>query len=291
MRTTIHLVTARDYLALYSVMRPVHVRTVYSSSPDRRILNGVDIEQLLATGRSLVEERPRTRAELGPLLAERWPDRDAGCLARAVNYLLPMVHVPPRGVWGSRGQTTFTTVEAWLGRSPRSGSSPDAVALRYLAAFGPATTTDLRIWSGLSGLAEVIERLRPRLLHFRDERGRELLDLPEAPRPDPDTPAPPRFLPEYDNALSHADRTRIISEDHRKRLITRNGRSVGTVLVDGYVGGTWRISRERGGATLNVQLFKRSPRTDTAALRAEGERLLAFAAPEDPAHRVKIGVA
>jgi hypothetical protein len=183
-------------------------------------------------------------------------------------------------------------VEAWLGCSPQTGSSPDAVVLRYLAAFGPATTADLRIWSGLGGLAEVIERLRPRLLHFRDERARELLDLPEAPRPDPDTPAPPRFLPEYDNALlSHADRTRIISDDHRKRLITRNGRSVGTVLVDGFVGGTWRISRERGGAALNVQLFKRLPRTDAAALQAEGERLLAFAAPEGPAHRVKIGVA
>lgn len=265
MRTTIHLVTARDCLALYPVMRPVHVRTVYSSSPENRVLAGVDIEALLAEGRELVEERPRTRAELGPLLAEGWPDRDPSSLARAVNYLLPMVHVPPRGIWGSSGRTTLTTVEAWLGRPPETDSTPDAVVLRYLAAFGPATTADIRTWSGLG---------------------------PGAPRPDPDTPAPPRFLPKYDNALlSHADRTRIISDDHRKRLITRNGRSVGTVLVDGFVRATWRIRRERDAATLMVNALERLSRKDAAALEAEGARLLTFTAPDAPERHVQVAVA
>ena len=289
MRTTIHLVTARDCLALYPVMRPVHARTVYSSSPESRVLAGVDIEALLAEGRELVEERPRTRAELGPLLAEGWPDRDPSSLARAVNYLLPMVHVPPRGIWGSTGRTTLTTVEAWLGRPPETDSTPDAVVLRYLAAFGPATTADIRTWSGLGGVTHVIERLRPRLACFRDERGRELFDLPGAPRPDPETPAPPRFLPEYDNALlSHADRTRIISDDHRKRLITQNGRSVGTVLVDGFVRATWRIRRERDAATLMVNALERLSRKDAAALEAEGARLLTFAAPDAPERHVQV---
>jgi hypothetical protein len=292
MRTTIHLVTARDWLALYPAMRSVHARTVSSSSPDRRSLEGLDIEELLAAGRKLVEERPRTRAELGPLLGERWPGRDTASLARAVNYLLPMAHVPPRGIWGSGGRTTLTTVEAWLGRSPDSEASADAVVLRYLAAFGPATTADMRTWSGMSGVAEVVERLRRALRVFRDERGRELFDLPAAPRPDPDTPASPRFLPEYDNVLlSHADRTRIISNEYRKRLTTNNGRSVGTVLVDGFVAGTWRIKRDVGTATLSVAPLKRLSRKDAAAVTDEGTGLLAFVAPEAKARRVQIAPA
>lgn len=292
MRTTIHLVTAPDYLALYPVMRPVHVRTVYSSSLEHRALEGVDIEELLAAGRSLVEERPLTRAELGPLLAQRCRGRDAKSLARAVNYLLPMIHVPPRGLWGSSGQTTLTTAEAWLDRSPGTDASPDAVVLRYLAAFGPATTADIRTWSGLTGLGEVVERLRPRLVSFRDERGRELFDLPEAPRPDPDTPASPRFLPEYDNALlSHADRSRIVADHHRQRLITNNGRSSGTVLVDGFARATWRIAREAGTATLMVRTLERVSREEAAALKTEGAGLLDFAAPAARTHRIQIAAA
>jgi hypothetical protein len=292
MRTTIHLVTARDFLALYPVMRPVHGRTVYSSRADRRALEGVDMKELLATGRAMVEQQPLTRAQLSSLLAQRYPGRDAGSLARAINYLLPMVHVPPRGIWGSNARTTLTTIEAWVGRSPEADLSPDAVVLRYLAAFGPATTADIRTWSRLSGLAEVIERLRPRLAVFRDERGRELFDLPKAPRPDPETPAPPRFLPEYDNALlAHDDRTRIIADEHRMRLITRNGRAIGTVLVGGFVRATWSIRREGGTATLMVGTLERLSREDVASLKIEGAGLLGFAAPDARDHRVRIAPA
>jgi hypothetical protein len=289
MRTTIHLVTARDFLALYPVMRPVHARTVYSGRLDALALKGVDMEELLAEGRALVEERPRTRAELGPLLAQRWSDRDAAAIARAVNYLLPMVHIPPRGVWGSSGRTTLTTVEAWLGLSPERDSSPDAAVLRYLGAFGPASTSDIRTWSGLGGLSQVVERLRPRLATFRDEHGRELFDLPDAPRPDPDTPAPPRFLPEYDNVLlSHADRGRIVSDQHRRQLITSNGRSFGTVLVDGFVRATWKVGRERGRALLTIAPLERLTKRDLNAVSQEGTRLLEFAAGDVAAHDVRV---
>lgn len=288
MRTTIHLVTARDYLTLYPVFRPVHARTVYSSSADARALKDLDIQELLAEGRDLVEERPRTRAELTPLLAQHWPDRDAVSLTRAVNYLLPMVHVPPRGVWGRTGQTTLTTVEAWLGQAPAAGVSPDAVVLRYLEAFGPASRADIRTWSGLTGLAEVVERLRSRLLVFRDADGRELFDLPNAPRPEPDIPAPPRFLPEYDNVLlSHADRSRIVAGHHRRRLVMSNGRSFGTVLVDGFVSATWRVTRERESVTLTISPLKRLSRSDRAAVEDEGGCLLGFLAPEIASRRVR----
>jgi hypothetical protein len=283
MRTTLHLVTAHDALTLRPLLQAVLERGLRTGSPFGRRVAGVDMEALLAAGRALLEERPRTTAALGKLLGERWPEYDPTSLAHAVRYMVPLVQVPPRGLWSAGGQATWTTAEAWLGRPFASDPSPEDMVLRYLAAFGPASVKDVQAWCWLTRLREVVERLRPQLRTFRDEHGNELFDLPDAPRPDPETPAPPRFLPEYDNALlSHADRTRIIVDDHRELVFTR-----GAVLLNGFVCGSWTIRRQRASVTLLITPFAALSAHDRDALSEEGARLLTFAAGDVAARDIQ----
>jgi hypothetical protein len=282
MRNTVHLVSARDCLKLRLLVQPVIDRGLYGNRTHRVGIEGVDIEALSAAGRALLEERPRTAKELGILLRERWPERDPASLARAIRHLLPLVQVPPRGVWGKSGPAAHTTAEAWLGRSLDSDPSLEEMVVRYLGAFGPATVKDVQTWSGLTRLGGMVDRLRPRLLSFRDEHGGELFDLHDAPRPDPDVPAPPRFLPEFDNLiLSHADRIRVIANEYRKAIASKNGMVPATFLVDGFVRGTWKSERSRGKATLLIEPFEPLAKNDRDALVEEGERLVRFmAVPE-----------
>jgi hypothetical protein len=167
------------------------------------------------------------------------------------------------------------TGESWLGQPFGADHSPDAMILRYLAAFGPSSVSDVQAWSGLAAMREVLERLRPQLRAFRDGRGRELFDVPSAPLPDPETPAPVRFLPEFDNAtLGHADRSRIIPEEHRARVVT--SRDWRLALVDGFVRAMWTIKRNGGRMTLEIESLERLPKTAQDELVAEGTKLLRF---------------
>jgi len=286
MRGTIHLVSAGDCLMLRPLIQPVLDRAM--STTYGRQLSGVDTGELAAAGRVLVEEKPRTFSELGTLLSAQWPDHPPAALAQGVRALVPLVQVPPRAVWGLAGQAAHTSAESWLGRDLEAGPRLDDLVVRYLAAFGPATVMDMQCWSGLTRLREAVDRLRPRLHTFRDEQGAELFDLPDAPRPGPDVPAPVRMVAEFDNLiLSHADRARIISEPNRQRMFTRNGIFPGTVLVDGFVVGMWRLARSRGGAALVIEMFEPVRDRDRDAIVAEGGRLLAFAAPDAPAHDIQ----
>ena len=233
----------------------------------------------MAEGRRILDEEPRSTAELGALLAERWPDHDPTSLGYAMRNLVPLVQVPPRGIWGAGGRPILATAEHWLGREMSGVSAPDEMVLRYLGAFGPATVADAQAWSGLSRLREVFERLRPDLRTFRDEDGRELFDLADGSLPDPDSPAPVRFLPDFDNALlAHADRRRIIPDDFARPPSLVIGQR--SVLVDGFVRGTWRLERRSAAATLRITLARDVSGPDRDEVEEEGRHLLGFLAAE-----------
>ena len=224
---------------------------------------------LLAVGRDL---RRGEAAAPSPRSASccraNWPDRDPELARlRAIRYLLA-----DRAGAAARRLGQERTGDAGPRSRPGSASrsartpSPDALILRYLAAFGPASVTDAQTWSWLTGLRDGRRAAAARARTFRDEAGRELFDLPDAPRPDPDTPAPLRFVPEYDNLLlSHADRTRVIADEHRERVFTK-----GAFLVDGFVHGTWKIARQRNAATLQLEPFRPLSKKDANAVTARG---------------------
>jgi hypothetical protein len=280
MRWTLHAVSARDCLALRPVLQPVMERRMQACFG--RHLAGVQLAQLVERGRELVEQKPRSLGDVGQLLAAEWPGHEPRVLAHALTALAPLVHVPPRGIWGRNGRAVQTTAQRWLGRPLERATDPDELIVRYLAAFGPATVADIRTWSGLTGVRLAVDRLRPRLRSFRDEQGHELLDVPDGPLPDPDTPAPPRFLPDYDNAvLAHADRTRIVADPGRRRMAMPK-----TFLVDGFVGGTWRPIRGRGIHALEISPWGAIAREDRIALAEEGIRLLTFIAGDQDDMRV-----
>ena len=287
-RRTLHLVTARDCLAIRPLLQPM-LESGFSASPFARRIAGLDVGAVRRAGQALLDERPLTRVELGRELAPHWPEADEEALAYAVSYLVPLVQVPPRGTWTGAGAVRWTTVRAWLGVEASEPMSVDELLVRYLGAFGPAAVMDAQAWCGLTRLGEVAERLGRRLRRFRDADGRELLDLPEAPRPDPETPAPPRFLPEYDNLLlSHADRSRVVPSGQMVPLYPGNGGTRGELLVDGTWAANWAITQADGTATLTVEPFGRL--TQRAAVSAEGFRLLAFVAP-GTAHDIRVAPA
>jgi DNA glycosylase AlkZ-like len=291
MRNTVHLTTARDFLRFRPLFQPLMDRGLAGNFAPG--LTGVDLAELRGVAAALLAERPRTRAQLARQLAEHWPQADPASLAYAATSLLTLVQVPPRGLWGQTGQAAFSQAEAWLDGVAAPPQDPvgavEQLVLRYLAGYGPATVADIQAWSGLSRLREVTERLGARLREAGGPDGARLLDLADAPPPDPeDAPAPPRFLPEYDNLLlSFADRRRVIPHGRPVPLPPGNGASSGTLLVDGFWQADWKIARQGDRAVLHVQPFARLATGDADAIAAEGERLLGFAAPAAASREVR----
>jgi hypothetical protein len=280
LRGTLHAVTSDDCLALRMLAQPTQERAVRTNTDyDGERVAGRPVAELLAVVAELLAEAPATAAELRIRLAERWPGCAAEPLSFAALSLLPTVQVPPRGIWGSGGLPRLSPVRTWLGRPVHPAPDRATLVSRYLAAFGPATAADLATWSGLTGVRPLLAELRPELVVFRDERGRELFDLPEAPRPAASTPAPVRLLAPYDNVLlAHADRTRILPERYRDRLRSKNAVVPGTVLVDGFVAGLWAVTRPAGATVLTVRPFRSFSARQDAQLRREAAALAEFAA-------------
>lgn len=288
MRGTVHLLTGADAVQLRPLTQPVLDRDLRTNAQHASGLVGMDFAALAAEGRRLVEATPSSMAQLRPLLAESWPNRPPAALAHAVRDLLPLVQIPPRGVWGKSGQPILTTLDHWLGRPLPADPSPDEMVLRYLAAYGPASVLDAQAWSGLTRLGEVFERLRSRLSVFVGTSGVELFDLPDAPRPDRDTDVPARILAPFDNLLlAYADRSRFMSVEHKSKVFTVNGIIKPAVMVDGRVVGHCSVEGTRAGAVAEVQLLVRVAKRAAAAVEREALHLLRFAYPDAADHDVR----
>jgi len=287
MRSTLHLMSAADYAALRMSMQPsmaVALRVLGARSA------GLDLDAVLRAARKVLDGRPLPFERIRALLAEQFPDVNDRALGYAVRTLLPLVMVPSEdGRWGFPRVAEFALAEEWLGELAADGDR-EALVRRYLGAFGPASAADVQTWSGVGGMKTVLNGMRDALAVFVDERGRELFDLPDAPRPDAAVPAPPRFLPEFDNlVLAHDDRTRVIADEHRPLVTTKNLRVRATFLVDGVVGGTWTIEVKRRIATLRIAPFATLGKRARKALAEEGEALLRFAEPCAAGHALAIG--
>ncbi|MBO9539027.1 AlkZ family DNA glycosylase [bacterium] len=285
MRGTIHYMTAEDYRRLRPALSEMLSGAIATTLRGRA--EGLDLEGVAGAARELFAEGPRTFTELRGQLMARFPEGDERVMGFAARMHLPLVMVPDDSAWAYPADAAFTLAETWLGAELAPVDTPHELVRRYLAAFGPATVADAQTWSGLKGLKPVFEALRDELVTFKDPKGRELFDLPDAPRPGEEVSAPMRFLPEYDNlVLAHADRTRLVDDAHRARLVTKNLKVLASFTVDGRIAGTWSIERKAKRATLALSPFEAIAPADRDALAAEGEALLRFAEPDAASHEL-----
>ncbi len=287
MRATIHLVTAKDFATLRPAIQPGLDKAMQSLL--RKRLDGVDIDAIVAEAAAWFEDTPRPFNALRGHLESIHAEQDVRAMAYAVRMQLPLVQVPSEATWAYPNTADFTTAASWLGK-PLGEGSAEALVRRYLAAFGPASVADAQSWSGVPSLKPAFESQRKKLATFHDERGKELFDLPKAPRPDAKTPAPVRFIPEFDNlVLAHADRRRLIDEEYRPRICTKNLRVLATYLVDGRAAGLWKTEVKRGTARLIMSPFYDVSKRAMKALHAEAKRLLTFCEPDAKAYEVLVG--
>jgi Winged helix DNA-binding domain len=288
MRHTIHFVSAGDYGWLRQTIQPA--LDANFGAQTRKRLAGVDLDPFLDAARSGFVERPLTFAEVKELIRSLDPDCDVDAIAYGVRTHLRLAGVPNGSRWRFGGRAPFVLAEDWLARPLPPSGDPAEMIRRYLAAFGPATPADATAWSGVGGLRAAFEKLRGELRVFRDEGGRELFDVPDGPLPDAETPAPVRFLPEFDNTLlGHRDRTRVIADEHRPRVYLIAGRMLGTLLLDGFAAATWKIERTRGEAVVAIDPFRTISKAERKAIEPEAEALLAFTEPDARGAGVRYG--
>ncbi len=274
MRATLHLVTADDFVRFRTTLQSM--LTSAAGTIAKRRGSAADLRTVLEAAKGYIAEKPRTFADISKMLSEFRPGEDVGAMRYAVRTQVPLVQVPIADGWSYPGNPSFTLAESWIGRPVSGEDNVKDLVLRYLAGFGPASPNDFQTWSGLKA-KEVFDELKPGLQVYRDEKRKELFDLPDVPLPSGDTPAPVRFLPEFDNLLlSHANRARVLADEHRAKVFLPGLRVRGTVLVDGFVAGAWRIEKAKDAVTLLIEPFGTLSPQDRDALVEEGEALVRF---------------
>jgi len=287
MRGTLHLCAANDFTELRPTIQSV-LDDGFASVLKRMDCPDFDRENVLAAARAFLSVRPRTFEDISAMLAERWPNCEVGAMRYAARMLLPLLQTPNDSTWSYPGKPAFALAEDWLGRPMGNAVDVRALFHRYLAAFGPASISDFQTWSGLSGLKAVADALKAGLRVYRDERKRELLDLPDMELPPADTPAPERFLPEYDNLLlAHTQRARIIPDEHRVKVFLSALRVRATFLIDGFVRGAWRVDTVKGNARLVIEPFDSLTKANRSALIDEAEHLVRFTEPGAKSYEVR----
>ncbi len=287
MRATLHLVSAADYLRFRTTFNPVLEGAAESIAKNR---TPIDKERVLKVAHDFIAEKPRTFAEISAMLSAEMPDADVGAMRYTVRTHIPMVQVPIATGWSYPGTPAFTLADGWLGKPIPADDNLREVVLRYLAAFGPASIVDIQTWSylPLPTLKEAIEKLRPQLTVYHDEKKKELFDVADASAPDGDLPAPIRFLPEFDNLLlSHKVRTRVVADEHKKKVYLPALRVAATILVDGFVGGVWKVEKVKGVATLNIEPLVPLTKSQRSEMETEAEPLVRFVEPDAKSYAVK----
>lgn len=273
MRGTIHELAADDFRRLRPALQPM-LAEGFKMLNER--LAGIDVEAVVALARETFAEGPKPFEAVRAVLGARWPTLDVRAMGYVARLRLPLVQVPGEGTWGFPTDPSFALAERWL-KQPMAKAMPlTELVRRYLAAFGPAEPRDFKTWSGLDA-RDAFAELAPTLVTFEDEKKRTLFDLPDAPRPDDDVPAPARFLPEYDNVvMAHVDRRRIVPDEFRKAVYLPGLRVAPTFLIDGVVRGTWKHETKKKVATLTLTALAPMTAKEKRALEAEGEALGRF---------------
>lgn len=286
MRSTLHLVTAEDYLRLRPSIQPVLERQLQGNHGKK--LAGLHPEVVAEAAREILQAQPLNHQDLGLKLQEIWPDLDPLALAQTARNFEGLIHIPPAGTWGYHKSALLSPAKLYLAGEAAAEMTPGDLLLRYLRAFGPASLKDMSVWSGITSLKPALQEVRPALRRYRDEQGRELFDLADAVLPHPETPILPRFLPDFDNLLlSHFDRSRVMAPAVKDQVFTRNGIIRATVLMDGFVQGIWKIDHTQKGAILNIQLFQAVSNHEKDLLMQEGLKLLAFVTDGGTEHQVE----
>ena len=288
MRGTIHLMTAADFLKFRACLQPsldLGMRAILKERAD-----SLDLPALLAVARAYFGQ-PHTFEQARDHLVAKFPRGDERAMGYVARMGVPLVQVPSTDAWAYAAQAAFVSAETWLKKPVAACGALEPIVLRYLAAYGPATVKDAQAWTGLWNLEPAFASLGSKLVTVPGPFGKSLYDLPDAPRPDADTPAPVRFLPEWDSVIVTRADERIVAKADRPRVFLPGLRIAALVLVDGMAAASWKVSATSKKATLQIETFKAWPAAVRREVAAEGEALLRFVEPDVTTYDMKVTTA